>query len=286
MVTDADRARLASWVILLEDDANIDRRNAIRTVPMQVLSLGLSRTGTLTLVEAFKILGIPSPYHFSSIAGNVKDSDLWLEGFATKFQGKGIVKDWRKFFDALLGHCGAVTDAPCVHFWQELVDAYPDAKVVLVERDVEKWLPSIGILIEGVLNPVSRDVLRCTDPAWHGRIANLGSAWMGALFGSTSVKGAKANARAAYEAHYASVRATVPKERLLELRLSDGWGPLCEFLGKEVPDVPFPHCNEAKTFDNALGAWVGKAAKHSLFNIAVVVGIGSVAGGLLWNSLR
>ena len=33
----------------------------------------------------------------------------------------------------------------------------------------------------------------------------------------------------------------IPRERLLIFNFSDGWGPLCEFLGKPVPDEPFPH---------------------------------------------
>jgi hypothetical protein len=30
--------------------------------------------------------------------------------------------------------------------------------------------------------------------------------------------------------------------------VSEGWGPLCEFLGVEVPDKPFPHLNDAEVF--------------------------------------
>lgn len=37
----------------------------------------------------------------------------------------------------------AVTDAPCVNFADELLSAYPDAKVVLTTRDVDRWLPSM-----------------------------------------------------------------------------------------------------------------------------------------------
>ena len=36
-----------------------------------------------------------------------------------------------------------MTDAPCVNFSDELLAAYPDAKVVLTTRDVDKWLPSM-----------------------------------------------------------------------------------------------------------------------------------------------
>ncbi len=41
------------------------------------------------------------------------------------------------------------------------------------------------------------------------------------------------------------VRRRVPKERLLVFDVKEGWGPLCEFLGVEEPDKPFPHLNDA-----------------------------------------
>ena len=46
-----------------------------------------------------------------------------------------------------------------------------------------------------------------------------------------------------YKAHNAAVKALVPKERLLIYRIGDGWEPICKFLGKPIPDVPFPHKN-------------------------------------------
>jgi hypothetical protein len=51
-----------------------------------------------------------------------------------------------------------------------------------------------------------------------------------------------------YLDHLAEVRSLVPPERLLEYRITDGWGPLCEFLGEEVPDSPFPHGNDVANF--------------------------------------
>lgn len=39
------------------------------------------------------------------------------------------------------------------------------------------------------------------------------------------------------------VRGLVHKDRLLEWYIEDGWEPLCKFLGKPVPDTPFPHAN-------------------------------------------
>jgi hypothetical protein len=39
------------------------------------------------------------------------------------------------------------------------------------------------------------------------------------------------------------VRATVEPSRLVEWHLGDGWDPICEALGRQVPDEPFPHTN-------------------------------------------
>lgn len=49
--------------------------------------------------------------------------------------------------------------------------------------------------------------------------------------------------RAGFLAHNEHIRKIVPKEKLLEFTPKDGWKPLCEFLGKEVPDEPFPYVN-------------------------------------------
>lgn len=39
------------------------------------------------------------------------------------------------------------------------------------------------------------------------------------------------------------VRGRVPAGQLLEWKVQDGWEPLCKFLGKDIPDEPFPHVN-------------------------------------------
>ena len=92
-----------------------------------------------------------------------------------------------------------------------------------------------------------------------------------------------ANAARSYDKHYAEVRATVPKERLLEYRMGSGWEPLCKFLDKEIPNVPFPHRNDAQTMANAIGLFYQQAIKGALINVSVVVGIAAVAVGGLWN---
>lgn len=65
-----------------------------------------------------------------------------------------------------------------------------------------------------------------------------------------------------YREHYALVRKMAPPDRLLEFNMSQGWEPLCEFLGKPVPDVPFPHLNEQAWLDEKVQLIATKGLKH------------------------
>lgn len=102
----------------------IDRRQCKRVVPMKVLVLGMSRTGTeckrsklysrssihLTLIfeamrKALKILSYNDVYHgYAAAFENPKDCEMWLEAFRAKFDGIGKPYG-REAFDKLLGHC-------------------------------------------------------------------------------------------------------------------------------------------------------------------------------------
>lgn len=153
MATAADYERLGVWASLLNPDANIDQRGSKRVVEMQVLSLGLPRTGTLSMREAYSVLGYEQPYHFASVATSCKDADMWNEAIRAKFYGRGKPYG-RAEFDQLLDHARRPSRTPpgCI-FWEELIEAYPEAKVVLVDRDEDKWLVSVGGLIDGGLKP-------------------------------------------------------------------------------------------------------------------------------------
>lgn len=51
-------------------------------------------------------------------------------------------------------------------------------------------------------------------------------------------------ARETHDRYFDDIRRLVPSERRLEYRLNSGWEPLCAFLGKDVPNLPFPRVNE------------------------------------------
>jgi len=66
------------------------------------------------------------------------------------------------------------------------------------------------------------------------------------------------NGKRAFEQQYATVRKLVPKDRLLEYQIGEGWDRLCDFLDVDVPGVPYPNTNEAAAFRdrNRLRFWL------------------------------
>ncbi|KAK9364660.1 hypothetical protein V1509DRAFT_635685 [Lipomyces kononenkoae] len=228
---------------------NIDRRQCKRIVPMEVLSLGASRCGGSSIRKALLYLGYHDVYHFSSLMDeNPRDCEMWEQAFDAVYGGKGSFgkEEW----DQLLGHCMALTDSPCVSFAPQLVEAYPNAKVILATRDsddqyfksyfdtIYKWTvenyppyPTVLQRIWGWLLPAFP-----LDGLMHRMIRAqhmYDFPWTGI---------------ADYRKHNALVRQIVPKHNLLEYNVKQGWGPLCEFLGKPLPDIPFPRVNDTDEF--------------------------------------
>ncbi len=84
-------------------------------------------------------------------------------------------------------------------------------------------------------------------------------------------------AKEVYRQHYAQIRKLVPKDRLLEYQVQDGWEPLCKFLGKEVRDAPFPRGNEKADLHERIEAYSRAQAKMLGMKLAQFVGIVLVA---------
>ena len=218
-----------------------------RTKPMRVLCLGMSRTGTMSLMTALQKLGY-TPYHMVVAMGSPKNNlNLWGEGVKAKHGGEG--KKWgHEELDKMLGEYDALLDVPCLSFVEELVAAYPDAKVVLSSRDLEPWLMSLDSTGGHVLR-WNWSMVAAWDPSLAGPFWNFAQIVCPSVFGTLNdFSSPQTPARKAFNDHYALVRRVVPKERLLEYRVQEGWGPLCEFLDVEAPNEDFPRVNDAKQF--------------------------------------
>lgn len=142
----------------------------------------------------------------------------------------------REDFDAVLGHAVAVTDAPGSVFAREMIEAYPEAKVILnVRRDFDAWHKSAIDNLCGVVND-SWDVY---FQAWL--TARGFWSWMvyerylwPLLFRATDTgegalgRAVRRNGKWVFREHCDMIRGLVAKERLLEWDVEDGWEPLCK----------------------------------------------------------
>jgi hypothetical protein len=165
---------------------------------------------------------------------------MWTSALRAKYYGKGPLPD-KAFFDGLLGHVGAVTDLPCNLFAAELTTFYPDAKVVLVEREIESWFASWYAFCENAYDPLY-PWLAMLDPGFCARILSVGTLGVHPHAGfATNLDQVRVRSRDAYRHHYRDVRDMVSKENLLNFQLKDGWEPLCKFLGRPVPVCQTPN---------------------------------------------
>jgi len=135
-----------------------------------------------------------------------------------------------------------ILDTPCCFLAEELVKAYPDAKVVLNYRDPEEWLASMNSSIFKIHRWLCWKVLRYTDPSFVGAfVSHNRLSWEIFCDNETNNRG-KCLQR--YQEHYEGVRQVVPKEWLLEWEVAEGWESLCESLGVESPEGAFPRIND------------------------------------------
>ena len=207
---------------------------------MEVIGAGLFRTGTTSLKAALEELGFGPCYHMTELFEHPEHVRFW------EAARRGEPVDW----DDFLGEYEAAVDWPAGAFYEELMEKYPDAKVLLSVRDPERWYESTRNTIYelsriSMMSPLSRTTSRLVGlfvPAIGtvGRM-NKEMVWDEAFDGRFEDKD---HAKAVFERHNAEVRRKVPPEKLLVYEVEQGWGPLCEFLGVRTPDEPFPHLND------------------------------------------
>lgn len=218
---------------------------------MFVLGAGLSRTGTWSLKHGLEQLGFGPCLHGYVFLGRPQLIRAWIAANRSP-----ETADW----DQLLAGFNSGVDLPVAAFWREIYAHDPELKVVLSVRDENAWYDSIR-----------QTVFMWAVPS-HPRLTQLGGRFLKATSGwlppypalGTEVmvdrvfdgKLDRENAIQTYRKHNADVIATIPPDQLLVWRASDGWEPLCAFLGVPVPDSPFPRLNDRKTMTDGVPKWL------------------------------
>ncbi|KAJ5374315.1 hypothetical protein N7517_006321, partial [Penicillium concentricum] len=254
-----------------------DEEKCGRTVPMRVLVLGLSRTGTeseyvdTALRKALIHLGYDGTYHgYAAAVEYPRDCEMWLRAMRAKYDGVGepfVKQDW----DQLLGDYQAVCDVPTACFAEELMTAYPNAKIILTNRDIDAWFDSVQKTL--VANAFTR---RASLISFLATITRSPNRWtrpvmmyaLSDFFGGNFEK----NGKQTYQKHYDRVREMAAERNmeLLEYKITDGWGPLCKFLGHDMPENPFPSGNDKQEVNSRIKAIINREVRRLLLIFAVL----------------
>ena len=210
---------------------------------IKVIGAGFGRTGTLSLKHALERLGFTKCYHMMELDIE-RDEDL---AWSALHRGESVD------FDTLFAGYQASVDWPSCNFWREQLEHYPQAKVILSERDPQRWYESVM----NTIYPSSRAMLGVQDPAVRRRVKMVYEViWDGVFNGRIEDR---EYAIDVFLEHNRRVKDALPADRLLVFEASQGWAPLCEFLGLPVPLEDYPRVNSTEDFQAMLKARLAQA---------------------------
>jgi hypothetical protein len=155
--------------------------------------------------------------------------------------GRGELIDW----DVLFARYRATVDWPGCLYYRELMQAYPAAKVILTVRDAGSWYDSVASTLYSLKLATDRHLSARAEQGSREPVGYSNRIW-DELFGGRFED--REHTLEVFRRHNAEVVATVPAGRLLVYQVREGWQPLCEFLGLDVPEQPFPRVNDTQAF--------------------------------------
>jgi hypothetical protein len=183
---------------------------------MKVFCIGLSKTGTRSLHDALQLLGLRS-VHWGG-----PDLDTAVRrGPEIKARVEQALHEGRPLLDDL-EDADAYSDIEALSSRFDVLDRqYPGSRFILTTRPLDDWLSSRRQHVEA-------------NRARQARGEYAGTFLTVDLAGWTEE--ATAHERRVRE-HFAGR----PEDLLvMDITAGDGWSQLCPFLGRPVPDAPFP----------------------------------------------
>ena len=187
---------------------------------LKVFGVGLSRTGTSSLAEAMRLLGLRTLHFDHSLTAHMPHS--------------------RPFdFSCLYDDVDTVLDLPSAFYYEELMQAYPSSLFVSTVRSASAWFDSFSAYlgsVDAIFAPAQLPVFerRLHELVYGSELPTNRSLWI-----------------EQYEAHYRRVSRLIPADRLLTIDLDvlkanptqSPFPALCRFLGlnqSQCPTAPYP----------------------------------------------
>ena len=186
----------------------------------KIFCIGLNKTGTSSLHEAFKIL------NYKSIHRIGKEGNIKIIIHQNYINGNKLLKGIENY-DAYSDWNNANTN----FLFKKLDEQYPKSKFVLNTRDIDGWLNSREKHVKSIPELRNKQAEN-PENTWY----NIDKkAW---------VKD--------YREHHRQVLNYFEdrEDDLLIFNLFDGdsWEKICDFLNRPVPKEPFPYANKSPNY--------------------------------------
>lgn len=212
--------------LLKDTKDSVIKETYLQTLPKRqntddyIYQVSLPLTATASICQAIRLLELPMQHRYF------------------KFGLSHLVPNTPKFTRPFPSGSGT----PYWLVFDKLSRAVPNAKYIYVDRSPESWVDSA--LNKGLITQYDEMYRRFCNPSLCSKkdLKQLINDYCFlCFFGHNPCINDRLFLKRKFEEHRAKVFATIPRDQLLVLpieRLS--WDPICSFLDKPIPDLPFP----------------------------------------------
>ena len=247
----------------------------------QVIGAGLGRTGTTSLKQALEELGFLPCHHWDeTYETEAHINRLWKDVYRKKF---GSIdhqdeNDLDELLKVIFKGYTATVDCPGYMFYDKFLKWNPEAKVVLSVRDspeqYEKSVQSTFFWANNEKSWLKRTFWKIMEVFTYPEHLYWIDEYAKKLHGVDPTQ-PESDLALMYTEWVNKVIETVPPEQLLVYNVKTGWKPLCDFLGVDVPDRPFPRKNNseemnAKEIKRSANTAIGRVSKISIAILGII----------------
>ncbi|QMW26966.1 hypothetical protein G4B84_002255 [Aspergillus flavus NRRL3357] len=260
---------------------------------MRLIVASCSRTGTLGLHAGLEMLGY-TPYHMIDVMfkGRSPHMKVFTEAIiANHNQLSGIKRYETPDLERWVGNYDCLMEIPS-YIGSRAMRGYiedPDVKFIVTERSPEKWVRSIDNTIGEAVKAAHKfplNILKRFDSEL-GHFLHLATVmyWAYADGANPGDADSEAALYQNYVEYIRTMKGTLPKDRLLVVKLEEGlgWEQICPFLDLPIPEEKYPRGNEPDKFHRIVADYMEPRVKAAMLNLgAMVLATAGVAGYLGW----
>ncbi|KAJ5780140.1 hypothetical protein N7457_005300 [Penicillium paradoxum] len=261
---------------------------------MKVIVASPSRSGTLGLYQAMRILGY-NTYHIYECCAihGLPHMKIFNEAVTASYNRlSGIRRYTPADFERWLGDYDCLVEVPS-YIGVDFIEAYtkdPNVKFILTERKPEKWAASMNNTTATLVTMATTfpfNIIKYFDSTLY-EFLDLNVLIYRAIAGGTYPR-APGNIEELcrfYRNYIKAVKEIIPADRLCLIQLEDGldWEKICPFLGVPVPEQPYPGRNEPEKFKVMVEGFIQPKINAAIMRFSAVAI--STVGVLGWAAVK